>query len=235
MSNLSVRGEQSTSSEVTALTNLATLATSGAGEFIRKTGAATFEKATPAGGGGGSGEPPYAPVKANGTKYYSIPGAVQLSTNTVSNHSANSIRYYPMYVSQAITLTEVAVECSSYTAQADIRVGIYVATSELQPTGASLLDQVLTVTSATSFTASISVSLDPGWYLIASWADVQNQMRVLRSAAPGGINLGASGERFVNPTVNATYSTWPNPGTEWDSVGGTTEMYNFIFFLWTID
>src|SRR3990167_3400389 len=48
MSYISVRGEQSTSSEITALTNLAALATSASGEFIRKTGALTFENATAA-------------------------------------------------------------------------------------------------------------------------------------------------------------------------------------------
>src|SRR3990167_5016999 len=48
MSYWSVRGEQSTSSEITALTNLAALATSGSGQFIRKTGALTFENATAA-------------------------------------------------------------------------------------------------------------------------------------------------------------------------------------------
>lgn len=47
MSHISVRGEQSTSTEITALANLAALAASGAGEFIRKTGATTFENATP--------------------------------------------------------------------------------------------------------------------------------------------------------------------------------------------
>jgi hypothetical protein len=51
MSHFSVRGEQSTSSEITALTNLAALAASGAGEFIRKTGLLTFENATPGGSG----------------------------------------------------------------------------------------------------------------------------------------------------------------------------------------
>lgn len=50
MSHLSVRGEQSTSSEITALSNIASLGTSGAGEFIRKTGVLTFENATPGGG-----------------------------------------------------------------------------------------------------------------------------------------------------------------------------------------
>lgn len=50
MSNLSVRGEQSTSSEITALMNLVLLATSGSGEFIRKTSSTTFENATPAAG-----------------------------------------------------------------------------------------------------------------------------------------------------------------------------------------
>lgn len=52
MSHFSVQGEQSTSTEITALQNLTALATSGAGEFIRKTGATTFANATPSGGSG---------------------------------------------------------------------------------------------------------------------------------------------------------------------------------------
>lgn len=47
MSIWGVRGEQNTSSEITALTNLAALSTSGAGQFIRKTGTLTFENSTP--------------------------------------------------------------------------------------------------------------------------------------------------------------------------------------------
>jgi len=51
MSHISVRGEQSTSTEIAALANLAALATSGAGQFIRKTGPTTFENATPGSSG----------------------------------------------------------------------------------------------------------------------------------------------------------------------------------------
>lgn len=46
MSYISVRGEQSTSVEIAALTALAALAASGSGQFIRKTGATSFENAT---------------------------------------------------------------------------------------------------------------------------------------------------------------------------------------------
>jgi len=52
MSNLSVRGEQNTTSEATALANLTALNTSPAGEYIRKTGPTTFENSTPAAGTG---------------------------------------------------------------------------------------------------------------------------------------------------------------------------------------
>src|SRR3990167_4083380 len=48
MSGISVQGEQSTSSEITALANLTALSTSSAGQFLRKTGLLTFENATPA-------------------------------------------------------------------------------------------------------------------------------------------------------------------------------------------
>src|SRR3990167_2609169 len=48
MSCISVQGEQSTSSEITALANLTALSTSSAGQFLRKTGLLTFENSTPA-------------------------------------------------------------------------------------------------------------------------------------------------------------------------------------------
>ncbi len=51
MSDASVRGEQSTSEEIEGLTDLIALATSGSGQFIRKTSATTFENATPSGDG----------------------------------------------------------------------------------------------------------------------------------------------------------------------------------------
>lgn len=50
MGYISPQGEQSTSTEIDALTNLTDLGTSGAGEFIRKTGTDTFENAVPATG-----------------------------------------------------------------------------------------------------------------------------------------------------------------------------------------
>lgn len=52
MSYISVRGEQSTSTEIAALTALTALATGAAGEFIRKTGATSFENATPSASSG---------------------------------------------------------------------------------------------------------------------------------------------------------------------------------------
>jgi len=53
MSHLSVRGEQSTNTEIEALTNLTELDISGSGQFIYKTGTNTFANGTPSGGGGG--------------------------------------------------------------------------------------------------------------------------------------------------------------------------------------
>lgn len=47
MSHISVRGEQSTGAEISALAALAALSASSSGQFLRKTGAATFENATP--------------------------------------------------------------------------------------------------------------------------------------------------------------------------------------------
>ncbi len=50
MSHISVQGEQSTEDEITALSNLAALPNSAAGEFIQKTGPTTFANGTGSGG-----------------------------------------------------------------------------------------------------------------------------------------------------------------------------------------
>ena len=47
MSLIAALGDQSSSSEITALTNLTELSISGTNQFLRKTGALTFENATP--------------------------------------------------------------------------------------------------------------------------------------------------------------------------------------------
>lgn len=62
MSYISPLGEQSTSKEILALTNLSALATSPSGKYIRKTGESTFENATPS--GSGSFVDPIAPTGA---------------------------------------------------------------------------------------------------------------------------------------------------------------------------
>lgn len=69
MSGISNRGEQSTSAEIAALTNLAALAASGAGEFLRKTGLGTFENATPASGTTLSVATPTGTVDDNNTAF----------------------------------------------------------------------------------------------------------------------------------------------------------------------
>lgn len=54
MSNISPQGEQSTSTEITALANLVALTTSGASQAIQKTGATTFANVAVGSGSGSS-------------------------------------------------------------------------------------------------------------------------------------------------------------------------------------
>lgn len=69
MSNISPQGEQSTSAEISALANLTALGTSAPGEFLRKTGATTFENATPAGGSGVTVATPTGTVDGSNTSF----------------------------------------------------------------------------------------------------------------------------------------------------------------------
>ena len=50
MGQVGQKGEQSTTTEITTLTNLNALGNSASGEFVRKTAPTTFENATPSGG-----------------------------------------------------------------------------------------------------------------------------------------------------------------------------------------
>lgn len=82
MSYFSVQGEQSTSTEIAALTNLTNLATSGATQAIRKTGATTFENVDLGEAGGG------APTDA---QYVVLATNGDLSAERVLTGTANKI------------------------------------------------------------------------------------------------------------------------------------------------
>ena len=109
MSNIAPRAEQSTANEVTALTNLAALATSGSGQAIAKTGSNTFANVSYGSGSGtvtGSGA-------ANQVTYWSSESAISGSSNLTFDTASLVL------TSSSSTAFTIAKSGSSYAFQVD--------------------------------------------------------------------------------------------------------------------
>ena len=114
MSQISIQGEQSTSSEITALTNLAALAASEAGQFIRKTGILTFENSA---AGGGTGDMMLASVQTNSGIKTFLNSTMKLRNvaNTFDGYFVNTNTADRVYTLPDRTLTIDNITTSSTT------------------------------------------------------------------------------------------------------------------------
>lgn len=172
------------------------------------------------------------------TKYFGIPGVNVYGVGTTAGAVGN-VYYFPFYVNWPITITNWQFEVTTGPASdANVRIGIYAADGDMQPTGAPLYDSGSTAV-ATAFTGTksatgLSVALPPGRYLIAWNLDVALTYRTFFAAGtPIATGMGASPliTRFLG--VQA-YGAFPNPGTVWTTgTSGATGIIYPAAFKWT--
>jgi hypothetical protein len=179
--------------------------------------------------------------KAGATSYWGIPGVWSGAAYTTKTLAANILYYQPFIVSgtSAITVSAVGLNVSTLVASTSIRIGIYAADNNLQPT--TLMVDAGTVSSATTGWKTItglSTSLTPGSYVFAY---VSNGAPVV-SSLTGNSWFGYHFDPAL-PTnwlrdfrVSFTYGTLPTPtGTAWNTVqnnsGGSYD--NVIRMLWS--
>lgn len=178
---------------------------------------------------------------SGGTQQYGLPGTLFTGIGT-STLNAGEDRYTILYVPYAVTITSFKFEVTTPgpASNANVRVGIYKADTDMQPTAAlaPVYDSgdiaVASLFTGVKTVSSLSIPLARGAYLIAMNCDVQMIIRVFTSPTPVVLTgLGASGlaQRF---SVTRSYASFPTPGTKWTTLATATGgMIQPIVMEWT--
>jgi hypothetical protein len=158
-----------------------------------------------------------ATVTVTTTRYaYGLPG-VQFNGAATQALTANTIYYAPFEVTAPITLDFMALEIATGTPVGNLRLGVYAADSNLQPTGAPLFDSgdLAFTTAGILSKQGTPVTLQPGVYLTATNSSAGITVR----AALGGQTMvnTAMGTNLFTVITNATQTqgAFPTPGTPW--------------------
>ena len=166
--------------------------------------------------------------------FFGVPNA-QWSTSGTQSFSANQTHYMPFEVTAPSSVDMFAVESVTVGTAGTLRVGIFTADGNLQPTGTVLAQGTIPYTTvAAVYTKQITpVTLQPGVYLIAFNVTTSSTWRRLA----GGISpipqaLGAntfSSRIFASETLSGDYTT----GSAWTAkTDGTTPHLHATFLRW---
>lgn len=166
------------------------------------------------------------------------PGQFSLgSASAVGPISAGTIWMQPTMIQGDITVTGVAVRCFTSAASSLVRVGLFAADGEWQPS--SLTNEFATfdtTSTGVKSTTGLSVSMPAGRYLIGMRSEGGNPTLVGYSATASpymqtrtaGLSGGGALAASMNVTTAADFSTLP----EWTSFGTAVFV---VFMRWTVD
>lgn len=179
--------------------------------------------------------PPFAESAAfpsGGAKWWNMPG---ITTHSVATRGliANRMNYEPMLVVAPTAIDALGVEVSTLIAATNIRLGIYHADEDWQPTtlvvDAGAVASDTTGVKTASFTA---MTLQPGRYVKARISNGAPTIRVVR----GALNLlGYFATLGATPSaemayVGSTYGALPTSGVLWTTTtAGNIGFENGVF------
>jgi hypothetical protein len=165
-----------------------------------------------------------------------LPNVEWNASNVTQALTANTVYYQPFIVSSPITVdaTNFAVSAGPASA-ANVRTGVYAADSNLQPSGAPLIDSgnvaVGTSVTGTFVNQFTPVTLQPGAYLTAINTSVALTCRVQRGG-PTGTNVGNGTSSLISLLpISQTQGAFPNPGTAWVNPTYAATGPNHVLFL----
>jgi hypothetical protein len=160
------------------------------------------------------------------TRYaYGIPNG-QMASQTTLPATINTVYYAPFEVTAPLTLDAMAFNINTAPATGgNVRMGVYAADANLQPTGAPLFDSgdvaITTSTTGTVLKQGTAVTLQPGVYLTAFNTGTAVTLRVpMGGIATITTTMGSS--MFVGTmSVAQTQGAFPSPGTAWTTRNGS--------------
>lgn len=173
--------------------------------------------------------------KTGSTYGFVIPG-VEATGVATAVLTANQVRYEPFYVATQITIDQLALEVTSTGGAGKlVRVGIYNADGDLQPTSLVYDAGTIAADSVTAQTISLGVAqtLSPGRYLFALNSDGTPTLRCLRAGSMlSGFAAAFGASPFVvSLTAAQTYGAFPGTGLAWTALnagGGSPAVHCVI-------
>lgn len=173
--------------------------------------------------------------KTGSTYGFVIPGVEASGVATVVL-TANQVRYEPFVVTTQLTIDQLVLEVTANSgAGTTIRVGIYNADTDLQPTSLVLDAGTVTADSIAVKTLTIGTPqvLVPGRYLFALNSDGTPTMRCLRGGSMvSGFAAAFGAAPFVaSLTAAQSYAPFPSTGLAWTALnagGGSPAQHCVI-------
>lgn len=152
--------------------------------------------------------------------WYVPPQIPQLASG--SNPTAGSIRLYPGYIKQQVTINSLGVRINTLAAGGNVQLAIYANNPATgRPTGTALASTAsITTAAAGNFNSAVSVQLMPGLYWFA--ANCDNATAVFESISnlsPSATYLIGSSTQNISLqgstgitglSVAQTFGTWPD-------------------------
>lgn len=165
------------------------------------------------------------------TELLVVPNAT-FSSQTSTALGANTLYYFPLEVRTPITITQFTIEVTAVKTGMAVRVGIYRADKDWQPT--SLVSDAGTISVGSQVVATLSglsISLQEGRYLIAFHSESNPTLRDIKGGSPNlGPTLGSSAMPW-SFSVSKTYAALADPGTVWDTVNSSSSGQHYLVFL----
>ncbi len=165
------------------------------------------------------------------TELLTIPN-VFFANVTTALMVTNALYYFPFTIRTPVTITAMTIEVTTARTGKAVRLGIYRADKDWQPTSLVKDAGTLSVGSiAVVPLTGLSISLQEGRYLIALHSEANPVLRAGRGAVP--FFLAALGANTFNSiqSVSKTYAVLADPGTPWDTVEAYASGFYYPVFL----
>lgn len=174
-----------------------------------------------------------------GTSVYNLPGVMITTVATTFGPAGNRIYYAPIVVTKPITVTAMYISVAGGGAGTNVAVGLFAATSAMQPTGSALISAaVSTATTGLKTVAVPSVVLQPGVYLTAINPSAGGlAFDVVQGRTPYASG-GWHSATFSAPTLVSAVRTYDGAlsAVAWDAVStGSAGLSYPVTFAWTVN
>lgn len=156
----------------------------------------------------------------------------------------NSVRLFPGYIMQQITLNTLGVRIATTQAAGNVQAAIYANNAAtMRPTGAALASTAsMSTTTAANVNAAVSLQLGPGFYWFGVCHDNATSSLVgpsntngmgpsfLMGSATQGNVVGSSGGSLMGVTFAGTFGTWPDLTAQAFTESGGSSAFGVVQF-----